>query len=77
MYAELFDDFKRKLAAKPPEEFPYRVQFLMTCNKGSTVYDEWMSKYMEATDIDVTVEDDHNTFTFYRIVPREPVVVNE
>lgn len=72
MFAESFDDFRRKMEARPVAEFPFKVERLQTCMVGTPIHDEWIAKYLadENTDIHVTVESDHNTYTFYKIVAR-------
>lgn len=72
MFGVKFDDYKRKLAAKPVSEFPYALEKLETCQKGSSVFDEWFAKFMsEDSDIHITIEDDNVTYTFFKIIPRE------
>lgn len=71
MYAMNFDDFKRKLAAHSDEKFPFKLELLETCVRNTPLWEGWLDKYMaEGSDINVTIEDDCNTYTFYKIVPR-------
>jgi hypothetical protein len=73
MFDVEFDDFKRKLAAKP--NFPYMAEKIETCYRDTPDYDIWMPAYMSDTntDIHLTVSQDNKLFTFYKLIKKEPV----
>jgi hypothetical protein len=62
MYALKFDDFKRKVA-------PQGVQLnkLITCFPGTDDYDAWMAVFLQPENdtVDILIEDDYSTTTFY------------
>lgn len=72
VFAVKYDDFKRKLAAKPVAEFPFKAELLSSCTYNTAEWHEWFTKAnLPDSDIHVSVEDDHKTYVFYKIVPRE------
>ena len=78
VYAMTFDDFKRKLAAKP--EFGYVVVADETCSKDTPVWKDWLLKFnaptnpADATGIHMTIEPDGWTYTFYHLVPKSEYI---
>lgn len=76
MYAEKFDDFRRKMLAKKVDEFPYEVRKLETVMKDTPLWETWMELYNDpdGDDIYLTIEPDTVTYTFYTIVPRKAEV---
>lgn len=75
MFAEQFDDFRRKMLAVPVSEYPFEVKRLQTCMKGTPLFDTWMDRFLDPDDSDIhlTIEPDGNTYTFYTIIPRKLV----
>ena len=72
MFHVEFDDFKRKLAAKP--EFPYVAEKIETCYKDTPTYDLWWNAYMaEGSDIQITATLEHKLVTFYKLVKKDAV----
>jgi len=70
MYAMTFDDFKRKLAAKP--DYPVRAEAIASCIQFTPLFEQWYPEFMKPdSDIHITIEPDGKTFTFYRLVARE------
>lgn len=72
MYAEKFDDFKRKIATK---DVPFEVRPLETAMKGTPLWETWMDLYMDPdnSDIYLTIEPDNVTYTFYTIATKKSV----
>lgn len=75
MYAEVFDDFRRKMLARPAAEYPFEIKRLQTCMKNTPLWDTWIARYLaddgDESDIQVTIEPDGTTYTFYTVIPRK------
>jgi hypothetical protein len=72
MFAEKFDDFRRRLLELPVESYPYKLERLQTCMINTPIWEDWIEKFLADTntDIHLTVEPDNNTYTFYKVIPR-------
>lgn len=69
MYALSFDDLKRKLARA---EKPVELRALSTCTLGTAEWETyWRLANLPGNVIDVMVEPDHRTYTFYTIHPKD------
>lgn len=75
----VFDDFKRRLAAKP--DFPLVPVVEQTCTKGTADWDLWWARYnsddAKWSDLDVSVNIDTTTYTFYKLIPKAETVVSD
>lgn len=69
MYAMGFDDLKRKVAPKG-----IVLNKLITCFPGTDDYEAWMAVFLqeENTTVDVLIEDDYSTTTFYTTTVTKP-----
>jgi hypothetical protein len=75
MYAETFDDFKRKLARKP--DFQFEAVPVETCIIHTPLWETWYSAFnAESSDLHVTIEPDGSTYTFYRLVAKKATEKN-
>lgn len=75
MFAARFDSLKRKMLK---QEKPVLLKKIVSCQSGTPDYYTYMDLFLmpENNTIEIEVEDDFNTYTFYTIV-RDPALIQK